>query len=367
MTGKTPRILTCVLLCIVCLLANVRKSAAQNITGTILGTIRDPQGAVVPNASVSAKNVGTGAERTVLTDASGGFSIASVPAGSYDLTVSAAGFGTEVRSGITITVGAAMRVDFALNVGTIAEQVEVTGEAAQVETTNSTMSGLVAENVIRELPLNGRDWLQLALLQPGVNSVLGPVPTGPATKGLGAKMSISGGRPNQNVYRVDGLVVNDQTNNSPGSALGGNMGVDAIREFSVLTNTFSAEFGRSSGGVINAITKSGTNTLHGTAFYFHRNSALDARNFFDISKPPFRRHQFGGSLGGAIVKDKLFFFSSYEGLRQFLSLSQSANTLSPNARNGILCANSACTSTTKINIDPRVQAYLPLFPLPNGR
>ena len=124
-----------------------------------------------------------------------------------------------------------MRVDFALNVGTVAEKVEVTIEAPQVETTNSTMSGLVAENVIRELPLNGRDWLQLAVLQPGVNSVLGQVPNGPATKGLGAKISISGGRTNQNVYRVDGLVVNDQTNNSPGSALGGNMGVDAIREF----------------------------------------------------------------------------------------------------------------------------------------
>jgi Carboxypeptidase regulatory-like domain/TonB dependent receptor-like, beta-barrel len=367
MAGKSPRILTCLFLCIVCLLANVRKSAAQNITGTILGTVRDPQGAVVPNASVSAKNVGTGAERTVLTDASGGFSIASVPAGSYDVTVLASGFRTEVRSGITMTVGAAVRVDFALNVGTVAEIVEVTSEAPQVETTNSTMSGLVAENIIRELPLNGRDWLQLAVLQPGVNPVLGSVPTGPATKGLGAKISISGGRTNQNVYRVDGLVVNDQTNNSPGSALGVNMGVDAIREFSVLTNTYSAEYGRSSGGVINAITKSGTNTLHGTAFYFHRNSALDARNFFDISKPPFRRHQFGGSAGGEIKKDKLFFFSGYEGLRQFLSLSQSANTLSPNARDGILCANSACTSTTKINIDPRVQAYLPLFPLPNGR
>src|SRR5438876_11081793 len=172
MTGKIPRILTYFLLCIVCLLANVQKSAAQNITGTILGTVRDPQGAVVPNASVSAKNAGTGAERTVLTDASGGFSIASVPAGSYDVTASASGFRPEVRSGITMTVGAAMRVDFALNVGTLAEAVEVTGEAPQVETTNSTMSGLVAENVIRELPLNGRDWLQLAVLQRGVNYVL---------------------------------------------------------------------------------------------------------------------------------------------------------------------------------------------------
>src|SRR5215467_4991841 len=174
MVGKSPRILTCVLLCIVCSLANVRTSDAQNITGTILGTVRDPQGAVVPNASVSAKSVETGAERTALTDASGGFSIASVPAGSYDVNVSAAGFQTEVRSGITMTVGAALRVDFALNVGTVAEKVEITAEAPQVETTTSTMSGLIAENVIRELPLNGRDWLQLAVLEPGVSSVLWP-------------------------------------------------------------------------------------------------------------------------------------------------------------------------------------------------
>lgn len=370
------RTLAVALAVLVSLILNPPQSLAQTVAGSILGTVRDQQGAVIPNAAVSAKNLGTGAERTATSDASGGFNIVSVPAGSYDVTTSAPGFQTEVRSGVTLTVGASLRLDFTLNVGAVSEKVEVTGEAPQVETTSSTMSGLVAETVIRELPLNGRDWLQLAVLQPGVSSVLGPVPTGPATKGLGAKMSISGGRPNQNVYRVDGLVVNDQTNNSPGSALGGNMGVDAIREFSVLTNTYTAEYGRSSGGVINAITKSGTNTLHGTAFYFHRNSALDARNFFDLRIPPFRRHQFGGSAGGPIKKDKLFFFSNYEGLRQFLSLSQSPNTLSINARNGILnCPTTGslppgCTGnggTYTVTIDPRVKPYLPLFPLPNGR
>ena len=349
------------------LFENAPISPAQTVTGTILGTVRDPQGAVIPNASVSAKNLETGAERTAMADSEGGFNIVSIPAGAYEVSASAPGFQTEVRSGLTLTVGASLRVDFALSVGAVAEKVEVTAEAPQVDTTTSTMSGLVADNVIRELPLNGRDWLQLAVLQSGVSSVLGPLPTGPATKGLGSKLSISGGRTNQNVYRVDGLVVNDQTNNSPGSALGVNMGVDAIREFSVLTNTYSAEYGRSSGGVINAITKSGTNFLHGTGFYFVRNSVLDARNFFDHALPPFRRHQFGGSVGGPIKKDKLFFFSNYEGLRQFLSLSLSANTLSLNARNGLLCANPpACSSTTQITIDPRVKPYLPLFPLPNG-
>jgi len=252
-------------------------------------------------------------------------------------------------------------VDFTLNVGAVSEKVEVTGEVPQVDTTTSTMSGLVGDTTIRELPLNGRDWLQLAQLQSGVQRVetqdqgqgRGP------SRGTGAKMSISGGRPSQNVFLVDGLVVNEQTNNSPGSIFGGNMGVDSIREFSVLTNTYPAQYGRSAGGVINAITKSGTNDLHGTAFYFGRNSALDARNYFDQQIPPFRRHQFGSSAGGPLKKNKLFYFANYEGLRQFLSQSFSNQTLSPNARNGIL-------TTGTVTIDPRVKPYLPLFPLPNG-
>ena len=336
------------------------RAFAQSSSGSIVGTIRDQQGAVIPNAAISAKNLGTGAERSAMSDASGGFSIVSVPAGAYSVTATAPGFQTEIRSSATVTVGAALRVDFTLNVGAVSEKVEVTGEAPQVDTTTSTMSGLVNDTTIRELPLNGRDWLQLAQLQAGVQRVE------TQDQGLGRGPSRGTGA-SQNVYLVDGLVVNEQTNNSPGSILGSNMGVDAIREFSVLTNTFPAQYGRSAGGVINAITKSGTNDLHGTAFYFGRNSALDARNFFDLKTsptdphrlPPFRRHQFGGSAGGPIKKNKLFYFANYEGLRQFLSQSFSNQTLSPNARNGIL-------ATGTFTIDPRVQAYLPLFPLPNG-
>src|SRR5262249_55233025 len=144
-----------------------------------------------------------------------------------------------------------------------------------------------------------------------------------------------------------GVIVNDYSNSGPGSALRVNMGVDAIREFSVLTNNYSAEYGRGSGGVVNAITKSGTNEIHGSAYYFHRNSALDARNFFDKQNiPPFRRHQAGGAVGAPIKKDKTFFFVNYETLHEIKSLSASVNTLSANAHNGLLCANSACTSTT---------------------
>jgi len=362
----TLHILSGVLLAVSVVLMNTPQSTAQTVTGSIVGTIGDPQGAVIPNAAVAARSLETGAERTTMSDATGHFTIVSVPAGSYELTASASGFKTEIRSGITMTVGAVVRVNFTLNVGALNEKVEVTGEAPQVDTTTSTITGLVGETIIRELPLNGRDWLSLAELQPGVVTVqAGATPF--LRTGLGQKMSISGGRISGNVYRVDGMVVNDVSNNSPGGALGVNLGVDGIREFSVLTNSYSTEYGRSSGGVINAITKSGTNSLHGTAFEFIRNSQLDARNFFDITLPPFRRNQFGASLGGPIKKDKLFFFGNYEGVRQFLSESISANTLSPNARNGILCANTACTSTTQVAIDPRVMPYLPLYPLANGQ
>src|SRR4029077_8356610 len=215
---------------------------------------------------------------------------------------------------------------------------------------------------IRELPLNGRDWLQLGALQSGVLIGLSKNPDlgENVTHGGGMFMSISGGRPTANVFMVDGLVVNDHANKSPGSALGVNLGVDAVRDFSVLTSTYSAEFGRNSGGVINAITKGGTNNIHGTAFYFGRNSALDARNFFDgANVPPCRRHQFGGSAGGPVKTDKLFFFANYESLRQFLSESFAYDTLSPNARNGILTSG-------PIKIDPRIAPYLAFFPVGNG-
>jgi hypothetical protein len=331
---------------------------AQTVNGTLLGSVVDAQGAAVPNAQVSARNVDTGIARTATTDAMGGYRIASVPAGMYEISAAGAGFKTELRSGITVTVGADIRVDFALTVGAVEQQVTVSGEAPQVDTTSSTLSGVVAENTVRQLPLNGRDWLQLATLQPGVLTI--ETQSRGATGGMGTKMSISGGRPSHNVYRIDGMVVNDHSNNSPGSILGVNLGVDAVREFSVLTSDYSAEYGRAAGGVINAITMSGTNAIHGTAFEFLRNSALDARNFFDgATVPPFRRNQFGGTVGGPIKKNKLFYFVNYEGLRQFLSESFTSQTLSPNARNGVL-------ATGTVTIDPRIKPYLALYPVPNA-
>jgi len=342
----------------------------QTVSGTILGVVQDQQGAVVTKANVSARNLETGALREAVADDNGQFRIASVPAGSYEVISTAPGFKTEVRNGIVVTVGSEVSVNFSMTVGAVSERIEVTGEAAQVDTSSSTVSGFVNSTTIRELPLNGRDWLQLALLQPGVNYYSG-MQTTDATRnksGWGLSLSIGGGRSTDNAFRVDGIVVNDYANAGPGSSLRVNMGVDTIREFSVLSNNYSAEYGRGSGGVVNAITKSGTNELHGSAYYFHRNSAFDARNFFDLTvgAPAYRRHQFGGAAGGAIKKDKTFFFGNYEGVYLLQSTSSSVSTLSPNARNGILCANSACSQTTKVSIDPRVKPWLDLYPLPNG-
>ncbi len=211
------------------------------------------------------------------------------------------------------------------------------------------VSAEVNATTVRELPLNGRSWTDLATLQPGVNSI----ETQPSfasgsdrgNRGFGSQASISGARPQQNNYRLDGISINDYSNGAPGSVLGGNLGVDAIQEFSVLTSNYSAEYGKTSGGVINAITRAGTNQFHGSAYEFLRNSALDARNFFDgPTIPPFRQNQFGVSAGGPIVKDHTFIFGDYEGVRESKGLTTVNIVPSTNARNGILNFRTAAVS-----------------------
>ena len=333
------------------------RTLAQTVTGTIVGTVLDAQGAVIPNAAISARNRETGLERTATSDGSGEFTVTSVPAGPYDVTVTAPGFQQTVRSGVTMTVGAVLRLDFKLNVGDVQQKVVVTSEAPQVDTTTSTLSGLVSDTSIRQLPLNGRDWLQLTALQAGVLVGLtkNPDPGENVTHGAGVFLTVSGGRPTSNVFMVDGLVINTEPNKSPGGSVHGvNLGVDAIREFSVLTSTFGAEYGRSSGGVVNAITKSGTNNIHGTGFGFLRNSALDSSNFF-TGKTNFHRGQFGSAIGGPIKKDKLFWFADYEGIREFKAESAPTYTISDAARSGALEPIAAA-----------VKPYLAMFPAANG-
>ena len=341
----------------------VRPSSAQTAGGSIQGVLTDATGAVIPNAEVVIRNVATGLTRAVKTNAAGLYNAPLLPAGAYEITAKATGFSTEVVTGIVLTVGAEQVVNLAMKLGAVGEKVEVSGGAPSVDLATSTLGHVVNEKSIQELPLNGRDWTQLATLQPGVQIVraqdLGD--SSRTQRGNGIQMSISGGRPSENNYRLNGITINDYANTGPGSALGINLGVDAIQEFSVLTSTYSAEYGRTSGGVINAITRSGANDLHGSGYYFHRNRALDARNFFDISNtpPPFRRHQYGGSIGGPVRHDKTFFFMDYEELREFLS--QTVNSVAPSAaaRNGDL-------STGKVSVNPAVAPFLNLYPLPNA-
>src|SRR5579864_7205729 len=297
----------------------------QVVSGTILGTVRDSTGGVVPMTVVSAKNLETGTTRTAVSDSAGAYQIVSVPAGNYDVEATNSGFKTSLRKGINVTVGASVPVNFELAVGEVQQRVEVEAAAPQLETTNAAMGGLVGEAAVRELPLNGRDWLQLVTLQPGVVGGIGQQSSAGfsnsrAARGNGQSLSISGSRPTGNVFLVDGLVVNDYSNASPGSGLNVNLGVDAIREFRVVTSEYTAQYGRSTGGVVTAIYKSGTNEFHGGVFEFLRNDAFDARNFFDGQKPPFRRNQFGGSAGGPIIKNKTFIFGDYEELREVKGL-----------------------------------------------
>jgi len=363
------------------LLTSIR-AYAQVSGATMAGTVSDASGAVIPNAQVSIKNVGTGQERAVTADAAGFYTAPNLLPGSYDVTATAAGFSTEVRSGITLTVGAEQVLNITMKVGQISEKVQVTGEAPAVQLATSSISGIISQTAVVELPLNGRDWTQLATLQPGVDSV-GSIQANTGTKdrarrGYGVQMAISGSRPQQNNYRIDGVSVNDYSNGGPGSVEGSSLGVDAIQEFSVLTSNYSAEYGRTSGGVVNAITKSGTNEFHGDGYEFLRNSALDARNYFDgATIPAFRRNQFGGSFGGPVWKDRTFFFADYEGLRQNQGITTLINVPSQAARNGLLCSipqpgvcspqrvTGAFHPDPATGIDTVVLPYLGLWALPN--
>jgi hypothetical protein len=346
------RICTSILL----LFASALNVHAQTVMGTILGTVRDSAGAFIPGAQVLIENTGTGFRRVSVTSERAEYYTVDLPVGVYKLTASYEGFKTEVRSGITLTIGASLTVNLQLNVGDLKETVEVMADTTQVDTATSTIGGLVSQQAIRELPLNGRDWLQLATLEPGVTTGFSAKD---GSRGWGTAVAINGARPNNAVYRVDGLVVNDMSNAGPGSILGVNLGVDSIQEYKVLTSTYSAEYGRSGGGVINAVLKSGTNSFHGSAVEFLRNSALDSRSFFDQTVLPFRRNQFGGSIGGPIKRNRLFFFTNYEALLQSQSTTAISSTLTAAARAGNLVAG-------KVAVSPSIQKYLQLYPLPNG-
>jgi hypothetical protein len=351
---------------------------SQVVGGTLLGTITDASGAAIPGTTVSIKNVATGVTTTVTTNAQGVYNAPNLLPGTYEATISAAGFESAVQSGIALAVGAQQVLNVTMKVGTITQRVEVSWVAPDVQLASPTISGVMDTTTVEELPLNGRSWTALATLQPGVATIRDIANASSPDRlgrGLGVQLTVTGGRPQQNNYLLNGVSINDYSNQSPGSIVGGNLGVDAVSEFSVLTTNYSAEYGRTSGGIVSAIGRSGTNRFHGSAFEFLRNSALDTRNPFDLAaaagfraKPPFRRNQFGASAGGPIRKDKTFIFGAYEGLRQALGLSIVDNVPSLNARQGILCDPTLtdCSKTIQVKVNSLVQPFLKFYPLPNG-
>jgi hypothetical protein len=353
-----------------CLLSH--PAHAQLAGATLTGVITDKSGAVVGDAKVQIKNADNGQVREVTTNASGLYSAPNLQPGPYEVKVTASGFTTAEQKGIVLNVGMEQALNITLQVGQVTETVEVSDLTPAIETTSSTVGATVEQKTVVELPLNGRDWTQLATLQPGVISVRAQASTGATAnrgnRGFGDQLADSGHRPNENTYRVDGININDYSNGAPGSVLGASLGVDAIQEFSVVTTNYTAEYGRTSGAVINAITKSGTNQVHGTGYFFDRDKVFDARNFFDgPSIPPFRRTQFGGSIGAPIRKDKTFIFGDYEGVRQGQSQSSKVNILSAAALSGVMCSlppgpdlQHPCT-THSVSIDSRVVPFFPLW------
>jgi hypothetical protein len=321
---------------------------SQAVNGTISGIVTDPSGAAIAGATVEVKNTGTQVVRTVTTNAQGRYAVPELIVGAYDVRISMMGFQNTVQTGVPVVVGGERVVDVTMKIGQAQETVTVEAQAAQVDTTSSAVSTLVETKQVEDLPLNGRNYTQLITLAPGVQS---SKPAAPGFYGTGEDYSISGSRPEGQAFLMDNSNVQDFWNHGPGSAvLGTTLGVDAIAEFSIQTNTYGAQFG-GAGAVINAVTKSGTNNFHGTLFEYLRNSDLDARAFYDPSQiPAFHRNQFGGSIGGPIKKNKLFFFFNYEGLRNDQGLTEIAFVPTAAARAG---ASS-----------PLIQQILGYYPLP---
>ena len=335
---------------------------AQATGGSISGTVTREGGGKIPGGSISLTDQAKTVNREVSTDVDGVYNFPALPPAVYEITVSAPGFVTQAWSAIVVAVGTERVLNIVMRPGDPATVVRTTAPPASISQGSSCCGGNVNSSTVRETPLNGRDWAQLVTLQAGVTGVQEGTPTagGNTDRGFGAPVSISGARPDQNSYRLDGISINDYANGAPGSVLGDNLGVDAVEQVSVLGSNYPADYGRTSGGVINAVTRAGTNAFHGDVYEFLRNSTLDARNFFDGQIPPFKRNQFGGSAGLPLQQDRTYLFGDYEGLRQSLGLTTVDTVPSIAARSGKL-------STGAVTVDPAVARFLAAFyPLPNG-
>jgi hypothetical protein len=342
--------------------------ARAQVAGAISGTVEDSSGARVGGAKVVVTNAETGATRTATSDESGNFSMLSLAPGKHEVKVEKTGFKAAVRTGIDLKVAQQAVVKFRLEVGEFVQQVTVTGDVPVVNTTTSATSGVVGEREIKDLPLNGRSFDTLITLNPGTINYSGMKSPNTSTSD-GNTFSVAGRRTSENIFLVNGVEYtgSSQLAISPGGVSGELLGIDAVREFNVLTDTYSAEYGKRAGAQVSIVTQSGSNAVHGTLFEFLRNSALDARNFFDQAVvPPFRRNQFGGALGGPVKKNKLFLFGNYEGFRQALALSSVSVVPDAQARLGSLPNATTGVYAPVANLNPAMLPFLSLWPQPNG-
>src|SRR6059036_1113039 len=351
-----------------------KQAMSQLPTCTILGAVKDSSGAVIPGVSITAKNVETGLTRTGMSAEDGSYRFSALPVCSYEVKVELPGFRTEVRSGLTLTVSQEAVINFTMQAGAVDQTIVVTEDAPLVNTTSGALGGLVDEQKVAELPLNGRNFIDLTLLQPGITQHRN---IGVAASTVGLWFSSNGAPLRSNNYLLDGAIMTNLTNGTSASQDGSTLGIEGIREYRVITNSFSAEYGMTMGSQVMMVTKGGTNALHGSLFEYFRNSALDARNFFDYKTPAsdrrlpaFTRNQFGGSVGGPIKKDKTFFFGVYEGLRQRFGVTTISNSIGAGCHGaaGAVITNTACPqlgSVPSVTISPVTAPLLALYPSPN--
>ena len=338
-------------------------AGAQVVGATLTGTIVDPSGAATVNGTVTIRNVETGIVTVTQTNAAGNYSAPNLLPGEYTISADASGLTSGELRRLTLTVGERQIVNIQMRFAKVAATVDVIASSASVEFGSAAVSHVVNGRTARDLPLNGRDWTRLPLLEPGV-SLIRTQPSGNGgnnrgNRGFGSQLTIAGARPQQNSYRLDGVSVNDYANSSPGTTDGLSLGAEAIAQLLVISSNYSASYGLTSGGVISAMTRAGANDLHGSAYGFLRNDVFDARGYFDDAKLPFRRNQFGLAVGGPIIKNRTFFFANYERRRESLTTTSIATVPSPSARSGHLASGD-------VTVDPAVQRYLGLFALPNG-
>ena len=357
------------LLCPVLFFGVFPPAIAQVVGAAVNGTVSDESGAVLPRVRVVIRSLETGAARELVTDNAGRYSAPSISVGRYEITADKTGFRAQVKTGINLAVGQSAAVDFTLHLGPEQQVITVEETVTPLSLTTEQTSGLVSERQVKELPLNGRSFDGLLTLNPGIVNYSSQRSGGVGTSNsaVGNMFAVSGRRPQENLFLLNGVEYTGASliNNTPGGASGQLLGVDAVREFNVVADTYGAEYGKRPGAQVSVVTAGGSNDWHGSGYEFFRNSDLDARNFFDQGAIPlFQRNQFGAAVGGPVKKNKLFIFGNYEGFRQNLGLSNVTLVPDDAARKGYVPGTNGTLS--RVNVSPGAAALLSLWPAANG-